>query len=176
MVALADAAEVAPLRCDRRRNPSGFVGVYARRRGGFQAAFKRAGYWRYLGMRRTAAEAALLVAAAYRAEYGPGWAAAFRTRRVNAWCVREYREHRRAKGGGWDRVLVGYTASVWEFGREVVLGRHLSETDWRRDWPVAVKPTVFPTRRAAKAAIRRWKREVVPVRWGGILGPLAIGR
>lgn len=163
------------------RTGTGYLNVYLKRgrrdsAPRFVALWKRCGFLRVLGSRPTAREAAGLVAAEYAATYGDRWPLVVRTRRRNPWRVFGWFRWVKRPGRRPRRVLVGWAASVWEWGEERQLGDHLHPTDPRRDWPVARRPWVWPTKAEAKAAVKAWRRDVLPRRWGGLLAPVVCHR
>lgn len=162
MVAYA-RSHLDPLRLPAGATSSGFRNVYRRSHGRWEAAVKWGRRFYSLGVARSPAEAAELVAAWYAKRYGPLWSLVVRSRRAPP------REVRR------DPTTGGWLVYVWEWGRCVTLGDHLHPTRPARDWPNRRKPWVFPTKAAAAAALDRWEGVTLRNRWG-FFAAVAMGR
>lgn len=156
-----------------------FRGVYPHN-SGYRARFKINGRLESLGTAPTERAAAELVAARLTEVYGPGWPLLYRggdARRARPWRVWRAVTIRKVRRDGRVRVVrrqVGWSASVWEGGRETVLGDHLHPADRRRDRGTR-RPWVFATHAEAAEAVARWRREAVPRRWA-LLAPWAVWR
>jgi len=162
VVAYADS-HLDVLRLPAGQTPSGYRNVYRRSHGRWEAAVKWGRRLYSLGVARSPRDAARLVAAWYESRYGALWTLVVTRRRAPP------REVRR------DPTTGGWLVYVWEWGRCVTLGDHLHPTRPARDWSARRRPWVFPTRRAAGDALRRWESVGRVNRWG-FLAPASLGR
>jgi hypothetical protein len=179
VVALAQPDPLDALRLPAGASPSGYRNVYRKRRA-WVARVKVAGRLINLSCPESGAyyhpnprAAARLVGAWYADRYGPDWSLMFRRapgrhgtdrRRANPWAFRHW-HHVSYEGGRPRKTFAGWVVSVWEFGREKMLGDHLHPTNPRLD-RAKRRPWVYPTREAAAAGLREWRAVSLPRRWG----------
>jgi hypothetical protein len=177
VVALAQPDPLDALRLPAGSSASGYRNVYRKRRA-WVARVKTGNKLRCLVAEDgtyyhpNPLAAARLVAAWYAGRYGPDWHLMFRKtagrigvdrRKADPWAFRHW--HRvRSEGGRVRREFAGWYVSVWEFGREKMLGPHLDPANPEKDRP-PTDPWVFATRGEAEARLQEWRLNTLPRRW-----------